>query len=61
MRPGGYEGMDVKGVNKRLKEKTFAAGVSREDIHDACTRASIELPDLISFIIKHQPAVGSTN
>lgn len=58
MRPGGYEGMDVKGVTKRLKEKTFAAGVSREDIQDACTRAAIQLPDLISFIIKHQPGVG---
>jgi predicted hydrolase (HD superfamily) len=58
MRPGGYEGMDVKGVTKRLKEKTFAAGVSREDIHDACARANIQLTDLIEFIIKHQPAVG---
>ena len=58
MRPGGYEGMDVKGVTKRLKEKTFAAGVSREDIQDACARAAIQLPDLISFIIKHQPGVG---
>ena len=28
MRPNGYEGMDVKGVKKRLKEKSFAALVS---------------------------------
>lgn len=61
MRPGGYEDMDVKGVMKRLKEKTFAAGVSREDIHDACNRAGIELTDLISFIIKHQPGIGNPN
>jgi predicted hydrolase (HD superfamily) len=39
MRPNGYEGMDVKGVKKRLKEKSFAANVSREDISDACERA----------------------
>jgi len=58
MRPAGYEGMDIKGVSKRLKEKTFAAGVSHEDIHDACARAEIQLTDLIEFIIKHQPAVG---
>ena len=32
MRPNGYEAMDVKGVKKRLKEKSFAANVSREDI-----------------------------
>jgi predicted hydrolase (HD superfamily) len=54
MRPGGYEGMDVKGVKKRLKEKSFAANVSREDIQDACERAGIEQDDLIAFIIAHQ-------
>src|SRR6185436_3001039 len=51
MRPGGYEGMDVKGVKKRLKEKTFAANVSREDINDACSRAEISLDELIEFVI----------
>lgn len=55
MRPNGYEGMEVKGVMKRLKEKSFAANVSREDIQDACTRAEIVLQDLISFIVQHQP------
>lgn len=57
MRPGGYEGMDVKGVNKRLKEKSFAANVSREDIRDACERAGIELNTLIAFIIPRQKQV----
>jgi predicted hydrolase (HD superfamily) len=57
MRPGGYEGMDVKGVKKRLKEKSFAANVSREDIQDACTRAAIELDELIAFIIPRQAAI----
>lgn len=56
MRPNGYDGMDVKGVMKRLKEKTFASGVSREVIHDACSRAEIKLEDLIAFIISKQPA-----
>ena len=56
MRPNGYEGMDVKGVMKRLKEKTFASGVSRDDIHDACARAEIKLDDLIAFIVSKQPA-----
>ena len=57
MRPGGYEGMDVKGVTKRLKEKSFAANVSREDIADACNRADISVNDLIGFIISHQLTV----
>jgi len=54
MRPNGYEGMEVKGVKKRLKEKIFAANVSREDIADAAERAGIALEDLIDFIIHHQ-------
>jgi len=54
MRPNGYEGMDVKGVKKRLKEKTFAANVSRDDINDACAKAEIALDDLIAFIIPVQ-------
>ncbi len=54
MRPGGYEGMDSKGVKKRLKDKTFAAGVSREEIADACERAGIAVEELIEFIIENQ-------
>lgn len=54
MRPNGYEGMEVKGVKKRLKDKTFAANVSREDIHDACERAEMKLEEAIEFIIRRQ-------
>jgi len=57
MRPNGYEGLELKGVIKRFKEKTFAANVSRDDIRDACERAGIALEELIKFIIQHQ--VGS--
>ena len=58
MRPGGYEGMDVKGVRKRLKDKTFAASVSRDEIADAAQRAGLELDTLIEFIITHQTQDG---
>ena len=57
MRPGGYETMDLNGVKKRLKEKSFAANVSRADIDDACKRAGILLDDLINFIIPRQAVV----
>ena len=57
MRPNNYEGMDLKGVKKRLKEKSFAANVSREDIDDACKRAELSLDDIITFIIPRQAAV----
>lgn len=54
MRPTGYEGMELKGVKKRLKEKYFAANVSREEIRDAANRAGIPLDEVIQFIIEHQ-------
>jgi len=54
MRPNGYEGMERKGAMKRIKEKTFAANVSREDIRDACERAEVNLETLVDFIIAHQ-------
>lgn len=57
MRPGGYEGMELKGVKKRLKEKSFAANVSRGEIQDACQRAEIPLEEIITFIISHQGEV----
>jgi len=57
MHPNGYEDMDVKGVKKRLKEKSFAANVSREEINDACNRANIALDDLTAFIISRQAEV----
>ena len=56
MRPNGYEAMDVKGVKKRLKEKSFAANVNRDEINDAITRAGLQQDELIGFIIKHQSA-----
>lgn len=59
MRPNGYEAMDVKGVKKRLKEKSFAANVSRDEINDAISRAGLEQDELITFIIKHQSDVAN--
>jgi predicted hydrolase (HD superfamily) len=56
MRPNGYEGMELKGALKRIKEKTFAANVNRNDIQDACQRAGLELNNLVQFIISHQAA-----
>jgi len=54
MRPEGYTGMELKGVKKRLKEKSFAANVNRDEIADALNRAGIEMDNLIPFIIAKQ-------
>ena len=57
IRPDGYTGMELKGVKKRLKEKSFAANVSREEIQDACERAGLSIDEVIQFIIQHQADV----
>jgi predicted hydrolase (HD superfamily) len=54
VRPGKYEGMDVKSITKKLKTPAFAAQVSREDIADAQTRIDTPLEEVIMFIIGHQ-------
>ena len=59
MRPNGYDAMDVKGVKKRLKEKSFAANVSRAEINDSIGRAGLQQDELIAFIIKHQSDIIS--
>lgn len=61
MRPEGYAGMEVKGVMKRLKDKTFAAQVSREDILDGAKRLGMPQEDLIAFVIKHQADTPELN
>jgi len=58
MRPEGYAGMEVKGVKKRLKEKSFAANVSRDEINDAFSRIEHQPDEIIQFIIEHQRDVS---
>ena len=57
MRPEGYAGMELKGIKKRFKEKGFAANVNREEIMDAMNRASVELEEIMQFIIERQGQV----
>ena len=58
IRPGRYEGMDVKSIQKKLKTASFAAQVSREDISDATGRAGVSLEEVIAFIIDNQREVA---
>ncbi len=57
MRPEGYDGMELKGIKKRFKEKGFAASVNREEIQDAMNRAGVELETIMQFIIERQGSV----
>ena len=58
IRPTRYEGMDTKGILKKLKTPGFAAQVSREDIQDAVGRIDQTLEEIIQFIIDHQGRVA---
>ncbi len=58
MRPEAYNGMELKGVKKRLKEKSFASNVNRDEIADAISRAGLEQDEVIQFIIERQGTVA---
>ncbi len=58
IRPGKYEGMDVKSIQKKLKTPSFAAQVSREDIADAIGRIQTPLDEIITFVIEHQKNIN---
>ena len=51
MRPTGMEGMEVKSVVKKFKDKKFAAGCSRDVIRRGAEMMGVELPELIGKTI----------
>jgi predicted hydrolase (HD superfamily) len=57
IRPGRYDGMDIKSIQKKLKTPSFAAQVSRDDILDAISRIDYTLEEIIEFIIQHQKEI----
>jgi len=51
VRPQGLEGMKAKSVVKKLKQKSFAAKVEREEILKGIELLEVELSEHINFII----------
>ena len=51
VRPGGLEGMTPRSVTKKLKDKRFAAAVSRDDIRQGADELGVELDRLIQTVI----------
>lgn len=43
--------VEIKSVKKKLKDKTFAAGVNRDDIAQGATELQMELDELIGQVI----------
>ena len=52
MRPQGFEGMEVKSVKKKLKDKAFAANVSRQDIQEGFDLIGKAPEEHIAFLIE---------
>ena len=51
MRPTGIADMDVKSVNKKFKDKRFAAKCDREVIRQGCDMLGMELSQVIELVI----------
>ncbi|MCL4179005.1 MAG: HDIG domain-containing protein [Verrucomicrobia bacterium] len=56
VRPEGLTGMTASSVRKKLKQKSFAAAVSREDIQRGAELLGLSLDDHITHVIQ---ALGS--
>lgn len=52
MRPNGFADMEVKSVKKKLKDKSFAANVNRDDIAKGAELIGTPIEDHIAFLIE---------
>jgi len=43
--------LEVGSVKKKLKDKAFARGVSREDVHTGAAELGVPLEELIGFVL----------
>jgi putative nucleotidyltransferase with HDIG domain len=59
VRPTGVNGLEPKSVRKKLKQPSFAAGVSRDDVYEGAEQLGIDLDEHIANVIAAlQPIAG---
>jgi putative nucleotidyltransferase with HDIG domain len=51
VRPEGLEGLRAKSVRKKMKQKSFAASVNREDIVCGAEELGVDLNEHIDFVV----------
>jgi putative nucleotidyltransferase with HDIG domain len=51
VRPGGIRGLTPKSVRKKLKQPSFAAGVSRDDVRAGAEALDVDFDDHVRFVI----------
>jgi putative nucleotidyltransferase with HDIG domain len=52
VRPTGLEGLEPKSVKKKLKQPSFAAGVSRDDVYEGASLLGLELDEHIANVVE---------
>jgi putative nucleotidyltransferase with HDIG domain len=50
VRPDGIDSLEPKSVKKKLKQPSFAAGVSREDVYEGADLLGVDLDEHIAFV-----------
>lgn len=64
VRPEGMAGMQAKSVRKKMKQKSFAAAVNRDDIVRGAEDLGVDLNEHIQFVInamvEHAESLGLT-
>jgi putative nucleotidyltransferase with HDIG domain len=59
VRPTGLDGLEPKSVKKKLKQPSFAAGVSRDDVYEGAELLELDLDEHITNVIAAlQPIAG---
>lgn len=58
LRPEGIAGMQASSVKKKLKQKSFAAAVNREDIVRGAADLGVELDAHIQFVIEAMTTIA---
>jgi putative nucleotidyltransferase with HDIG domain len=59
VRPTGLEGLEPRSVRKKLKQPSFAAGVSRDDVYEGAELLGLELDEHIANVVSAlQPIAG---
>jgi putative nucleotidyltransferase with HDIG domain len=51
VRPEGLRGMQASSVRKKMKQKSFAAAVSREDMERGAADLGVDFPTHVQFVI----------
>lgn len=60
VRPTGMDGMKVSSLKKKMKDKAFAASVSRDHIKE-CEKIGLTLDDFLALAVTSMSAIDSKN